>query len=213
MRIYIVRHGETKANEEGRLQGWSNDELNAFGVELAELTGKALTGIHFDAAYSSPLIRAKSTAEIILKESGNDCDIITDDRLKEIYLGSFEGKKFRPGECEVDRNLMKNFFEDPLNAECFPGGECTKDVMVRAVEFFNELVSKDYENVLVTTHGCTLRSMLNSLYDDPSDFWHGHVPYNCCVNVVNAENGSMTLEQDDVILYDKKLCKDRFNKY
>ena len=210
MKIYIVRHGETKSNAEGRLLGWSNGPLNDMGIYLANQTGKAMKGIRFDAAFSSSLDRAYKTAEIILTESGNDCPIQIDDRIKEIHMGDCEGKKFKPGECEIDPLLAKAFFAYPEPSTEFPNGESIADVMERCQAFLKELAAKDYENVLVATHGCALRCMLNFLYDNPSDFWHGHVPYNCCVNIVEAKDGKLTLTGDDVILYDKSLCIDRY---
>ena len=82
MQFYIVRHGETKANVDGYLQGWSNDPLNENGIRLAVITGQAMKDIKFDYCISSPLIRARETAEIILRESGNEILIQTDDRIK-----------------------------------------------------------------------------------------------------------------------------------
>jgi len=213
MRIYIVRHGETKSNEQGRLQGWTNDQLNDMGVLLAKETGKAMKKIRFDAVFSSSLVRAYNTAEIILRESGNNNTIVIDDRVKEINMGNFEGKKFKPGECEVDPAAVKQFFIDPIATHGFPNGESVRDVMVRSQEFLKEVAKKDYETVLVATHGCALRCMLNFLYENPSDFWHGHVPYNCCINVVEAKDGKLQLVDDDVILYDKNLCVDRYAKF
>ena len=212
MKIYIIRHGETNSNKEGRLQGWSDDKLNDFGILLADQTGKAMKGMKFDAVFSSSLSRAKKTAEVILENIGSTREIIIDDRIKEINMGTFEGKKFKPGECEVDPVLVKKFFADPIHAPAYPGGESVIEVMARTQEFLKELSTKEYETVLVSTHGCALRCMLNFLYDDPSDFWHGHVPYNCCINVVEASNGSLKLIEDDIILYDKSLCVDRYGK-
>ena len=59
MRIYIVRHGETDANNKAYLQGWSDDPLNENGRMLAELTGQGMKSICFDYCISSPLQRAK----------------------------------------------------------------------------------------------------------------------------------------------------------
>lgn len=64
---------------------------------------------------------------------------------------------------------------------------------------------------MISTHGCALRGMLNWLYINPEDYWHGHVPYNCAVNIVRSENGSVELIADDVILYDRKYCIDRYH--
>ena len=68
-RIYLMRHGQTVDNATGILAGSGTDsELNEIGVEQAEEAGKALDqlGIHFQAAYSSPLKRAQSTAKLVL---------------------------------------------------------------------------------------------------------------------------------------------------
>ena len=55
-----------------------------------------------------------------------------------------------------------------------------------------------------------MRAMLNPLYADPLDFWQGHVPYNCTVNVVKAENGKARLVSADKIYYDASLCVDNY---
>ena len=203
MRIYIVRHGETNANKEGYLQGWSNDPLNENGRRLAEITGRGMKGIRFDCCISSPLIRAKETAEIILKESENDTPVIFDDRIKEINFGVFE-------RTDIRDERINSFLQEPRVDYRFSGGERIVDVMQRTQEFMKELVLRDDDKIyLVSTHGCALRAMLNFLYEDPSDYWHGHVPYNCCVNVVEAHDGNVRLIADDIIYYDQTLVVDR----
>ena len=71
MKIYIIRHGETELNKQGLMQGITDAPLNASGREIAEISGRNMRGIRFDACVSSPLCRARETAEIILRESGN----------------------------------------------------------------------------------------------------------------------------------------------
>jgi broad specificity phosphatase PhoE len=74
MKIYVIRHGETGANKEGRLQGWLDEPLNDLGIKLAVETGEALKGIKFAAAFSSPLIRARpGTLPTALRRSGRGC--------------------------------------------------------------------------------------------------------------------------------------------
>ena len=101
MKIYVIRHGETDANKNGVLQGSSNWPLNDSGIKLAILTGQKMKDIKVDICYSSPLDRALQTASIILKESKNNTKIEIDERISEINMGNYEGKKFRPGENEV----------------------------------------------------------------------------------------------------------------
>ena len=65
MDIYLIRHGETDYNKKKRLQGVTDIPLNAQGIALAEKTAAGLRDISFDRIYTSPLIRARRTAEII----------------------------------------------------------------------------------------------------------------------------------------------------
>ena len=214
MLIYIVRHGETNANVKGYLQGWSNDPLNENGRKLAVTTGQGMRGIKFDYCISSPLVRARETAEIILRESGNNIPVIFEDRIKEINMGDWERKKFRPGEREVDEEQIRLFFTDALAFAGFPGGENMQQVADRTQDFLKELIRRDDgKTYLVTTHGFALRAMLNYLYDDPADFWHGHVPYNCAVNTIEGKNGIGTLIADDKVYYDLGQAVDQYAKF
>ena len=65
MRLYMVRHGETDWNKAKKVQGRAYIPLNAYGRQLAEKTAEGLKDVPFDRIYTSPLIRAKKTAEII----------------------------------------------------------------------------------------------------------------------------------------------------
>ena len=55
--------------------------------------------------------------------------------------------------------------------------------------------------------------MLNFLYEDPDDYWHGHVPYNCCVNIIYVKDGAAALIEEDKIFYDQELVIDRYKKF
>lgn len=216
MELYVIRHGETDGNKNGIMQGWLDLELNEFGRKLAIDTGRALKGkLSFDLAVSSPLSRAKETAELVLRESGNEkTPLLLDDRLKEVFAGEWEGKCFKPGhpdEAALSEEARKALFGNPLTAPRYPGGESIQDVIRRTQEFLNELVKEEkYERVLLSTHGCALRCMLNFLYDDPSDFWQGHIPYNCSISILDAHNGKVSLIESDKIFYDPADCVDRY---
>jgi broad specificity phosphatase PhoE len=217
MQIYIVRHGETESNREGVFQGRTDSKLLESGFELARQTGAALAadGVRFDAAFSSPLSRAWDTARTVLAASGNaDVPLVREDRLLEISMGNYEGKRFRPGEREVDAESVRLFFEDPFAFSGFPGGEDARAVCARTQGFLHELACGAWENVLVSTHGFALRAMLNRLYADPSDFWQGHVPYNCSVSIVDVQpDGAMHLAASDKVYYDPSLRVDRYANY
>ena len=210
MKIYIIRHGETALNEKGVMQGRLDEPLNESGRALAAMTGQAMKalGLKFDRCISSPLKRAKETAEILLSESGNDIPVEYDDRLLEIDFGDLEGKAI----AEMGAEGLR-FFTAPLKHAGFPGGESVRDVIERTQDFLRELIAKDDgKTYLISTHGCAMRAMVNCLRDDPSDFWYGHAPYNCSVTVVETEGSSARITAVDRVYYDKSLIVDRFKR-
>lgn len=206
MKLYIVRHGETETNTLGALQGWIDGALNQNGRDLAVLTGKALRDVRFDACITSPLIRSRETVEIILRESNNDVPVLLDDRIKEISFGDRENTLM----SDMGEEGLR-FLKDPFHTDRFPNGESVRDVCERTQAFLKELIAKDDgKTYLIGTHGCAVRAMLNFLFEDPSDFWQGFVPYNCSVNILTAEGGQVTSFAPDRIYYDPKLIVDHY---
>ena len=129
-------------------------------------------------------------------------------------MGNWERKKFRPGEREVDELEIKKFFTDPFQFTGFPGGETIAQVCERTQDFLKELIRKDDDKTyLVTTHGFALRGMLNFLYEDPIDYWHGHVPYNCAVSIIEGRIGIGKLIADDKVYYDLGQAVDQYAKF
>ncbi len=208
MNIYILRHGETVLNANGVLQGRLNESLNQNGRNLAAMTGKAMKGIHFDYCISSPLNRAKETAEIILRESGNDISYSIDDRVIEVNFGDMEGKKI------TDMEDGLKFYFDAFHFAGFPNGETIQDVCSRTQEFLKELIAKDDgKTYLISTHGCAMRGMINYLSENPADYWFGHAPYNCSFTIVEAEGGNAHITDIDKVYYDTSLIVDHFKKW
>ena len=210
MKIYIVRHGETSFNKEHKMQGVTDTPLNEYGIKLAELTGDNMKGIKFDACFSSPLDRAHQTAKIILSHSNNNTKIEFDDRLKEINLGIYEGKSFDVNNLEIPLVKLLLFRYNAFLPRRFKDGETAFEVCERTQEFLQELSQKNYENVLVSTHGLAMRAMLNKLYKHSFNFWQGRVPYNCEVNIVEVKDNKMTLIEKDKVYYDKSLIKNNY---
>lgn len=90
MLIFLVRHGQTDWNLEGRFQGQVDIPLNENGVLQAREAGKALKGFGLARVVSSPLRRARVTGELIAQICGAEFSG-TDERLIERHLGSYEG--------------------------------------------------------------------------------------------------------------------------
>src|SRR5262249_52425940 len=89
--LVVVRHGQTDWNIEGRFQGQLDIPLNAAGRKQAEDLRHRLSGLDFDATFSSPLRRAVETAQII----AGSLPIRADERLTEIHHGYWQGKTKR----------------------------------------------------------------------------------------------------------------------
>ena len=103
--IYLVRHGQTDWNVEKRLMGLTDISLNESGILQAKLLGKEASQLKIDRIFSSNLLRAKETAEIINKFI--NVDISLDERLKELNYGVIEGKILKEisSECWDQFNL------------------------------------------------------------------------------------------------------------
>lgn len=135
--IYLVRHGQTDWNLEGRNQGQTDIELNETGIQQAKDTATQLLGIKFDAVFSSPLKRALKTCQIIYPGK-----IIIDERLKERCNGELEGKVNPKGIVNFNDPNETRYGIEPLSF--------FKD---RLKQFW-DFIRKDYQNknVLVVTH-------------------------------------------------------------
>ena len=111
MILYIVRHGQTKWNVQKRLQGASDTDLNENGIALAKVTGEALKEVPFSCCFTSPLKRARETAELVLGERKNIVPVYPDDRIREISFGVWEGQD----STLLPQEMLDNFFHHPKN--------------------------------------------------------------------------------------------------
>lgn len=202
MLIYLMRHGETNWNHERRLQGQSDIPLNQRGIELAEKTAEGLRNVSFDAAFSSPLNRALTTARIVI--GGRNIPVVTDDRLKEISFGAGEGTYFDLAK-EDPAHPMHHFFCRPELFKPMEGGETIAQVRARAEEFLRERVfplEGSCRNILIAAHGALNRSLVNKLSGIPDrDFWQIALP-NCAVTTLSLENGELKVLEQSRIYYD-----------
>ncbi|MGN0709350.1 MAG: histidine phosphatase family protein [Anaerovoracaceae bacterium] len=214
MKIYIIRHGETDCNRKSILAGWLDVPLNEKGRELAKITAEALSDVKFDCAFSSPLSRAYETAEIMLRYNSHEAPgIVKDDRLREMYFGSWEGLCFSPDNFELPTKDFNKLYSDPFDFRNAPDGESTRQVCDRTGEFYRELIHREDlkdSTVLVATHGYALRCLLQQLYDDQSFMHEKKVADNCAVNIIEVKDGKSTRTGKNLIYYDKSLS---YNPY
>ncbi|MEF2878037.1 MAG: histidine phosphatase family protein [Blautia sp.] len=200
MKIYVIRHGQTLWNAQGRLQGAADIPLNDNGTRLARITGQALKEVTIFCCFTSPLKRARDTASLILE--GRDVPIFQEERIREISFGEWEGQDM----ASLPQDMLDNFFHHPQNFKAPAGGESFTHLQNRTKMFFHELASReDFQDktILVSTHGCAMRAFLQNVYKDPSleNFWHGKVPPNCGVNIIEINQGKALLLKEDVVFY------------
>ena len=203
MKMYIIRHGQTPWNARKCLQGRSDVDLNENGIHLAELTGAALRDVPFDMAFTSPLIRAKHTAQCIL--AGREVPIVEDARLIEISLGIYEGCCYAEENRQVPQQWIENFFHAPQDYMAAPGGESLDDVERRTRDFMEDICDRKElqdKTILVSTHGCALRGLLNSIRESTrEDYWHGGVSKNCAVSIVTCNRGEKPVLVEENHIY------------
>lgn len=201
MIIYLMRHGETEWNRAGRLQGQSDIPLNEFGIELAEKTAEGLQDVHFDAAFSSPLQRALVTARIVVGK--RNVAVETDDRLKEIHFGAYEGKSFGAGQPDGTHPLARPESYVPAG-----GGESIGEAKARARAFLEDRLlpmEGKADNVLIVAHGAINRCILNMISGIPDrDFWKISLP-NCAVSVLLLEGGQFRVLEESKVYYDSNI--------
>lgn len=146
--IYFMRHGETDYNQEKRLQGHLDIPLNETGIAQANEALEYSKQLKLDEIYSSPLSRAKQTADII--NSFHKVKITTDDRLKEICMGNLQGTLLSDL-SEEDRDLSFSHLEHF-------GGESTAEFNFRVESFFKEIENSS-KNILIVAHGGVFRAI------------------------------------------------------
>lgn len=217
MLLYIIRHGETDLNKRGCVQGTIEEPLNENGIALTVLTGKGLADVAFDYVISSPLGRAQMTAKIILDENRHPAPPVElDPRIIEIDWGSWDALccTAENNELPVPREEYFRMYSDPFRFEGAPDGESIRDVCARTESFYQDLIRREElqdKTILISTHACASRAILRNVYEDKEDFWHGRVPYNCSVNIVQVKDGKSTLLEEDKVFYDHELCKNPYD--
>jgi broad specificity phosphatase PhoE len=176
--LYLVRHGETAWNRRGLYQGTTDVPLSAEGRTQAETLAAALREVDFDAAYTSPLRRARETAETVLR--GRGVPLVEVPELRELSYGLWQGRGMEPaGRCSP--GLEWRWREDPWSVR-FPGGETLEEVCARAAAALERMrAAHPGGTVLVSGHGHLNRVLLIHALGWPRErFWKIEQPNACC---------------------------------
>lgn len=188
IRIYLIRHGQTDWNLKSRLQGQFDIPLNQCGCWQAEQLSKYLRAIGFDRAFSSSLIRAKTTAESILGDRHLELELLP--ALQEVCHGDWEGRL----ESEL-RLLYPHEFHlwetKPLTCRK-PKGESLHQLQTRVIPAWENLVQQcvgdRYRTVLVVSHKFVIQVILCHICGlDLQHFWNFSQD-NCAINIIDYQS-------------------------
>jgi 2,3-bisphosphoglycerate-dependent phosphoglycerate mutase len=162
--LVLVRHGQSEWNLKNLFTGWKDVDLTEAGIAEARAAGRKLKaqGLAFDVAYTSALIRAQRTLDLMLEEMGQGgIPIIRDQALNERDYGDLVGlnkddarKKW--GEEQV--LIWRRSYDVPP-----PGGESLKDTVARALPYYVQHIQPRVlrgERVLISAHGNSLRALI-----------------------------------------------------
>lgn len=154
--LYLVRHGQTDWNVSKTIQGQLDIPLNKKGEEQAEELRRELESIHFDALFSSDLLRAKRTAELLNLE--RQLVLETTMALRERAFGTYQGKQMDEAHDKI-YHLLENYKNHPHLSES--GVETNEAMVSRALTFIREIsVAYPSQTVLLVTHGGLMRTLL-----------------------------------------------------
>ncbi len=175
--LWLIRHGETDWNREGRWQGWRDVPLNATGLAQAEAMAERLAGagVAFGALYASPLRRALQTAQPTAHRLG--LEIRIDERLREIHQGAFEGLTH----AEIAQRFaaeLEAIRRAPALASA-PGGETVTQVAARVRAAADDIARRHGgQTVLVFGHGLALATLYCQANAIPLDEVARYIPTN-----------------------------------
>jgi probable phosphoglycerate mutase len=172
-RLLLVRHGETDWNRQTRFQGRIDVPLNDNGRQQAQMAGEFLKDVPLDFAFSSPMVRPKETAEIILKYHPA-VQLQLDDGLREISHGLWEGKL----EAEIEQTYpgeLHRWRTMPAEIQ-MPEGENLQQVWERSVAAWQSIlasVENQRATGLVVAHDATNKVLLCHILGlGPKHFWN-----------------------------------------
>ena len=151
----MARHGETDWNRESRFQGHADTTLNEAGRQQARALAERLRTEQIEAVYTSPLLRARETAEIVASVLGLPVEAV--EGLQEVDVGTWSGLT----RGEIEQRFPDGFRRWLEFEHGWDGGESYENLGTRVLAVLVELASHHPgERVLVVTHGGPMRAAL-----------------------------------------------------
>ncbi len=201
--IMLVRHGQTKWNAEEIFRGRTEIELDETGIKQAELLAEYLSDIKIEAIYSSPLMRAKKTAEMVASRHRLDVQIAPG--LVDLDFGKWAGLTLKEVESGY-KELFNQWASTPHLAE-IPAGESLDDVRGRVTRVVDEVIARHNGTVVLVTHRAVNKVLICALLGlDDSHFWN--IRHDTCgLTTFIYENRRFVLNEHNNTCFLKPLQK------
>ncbi len=182
-KFILLRHGETSANKEHLLQGWYNAcGLNENGRAQASYAAEYLKDCHIDKAYTSDLIRAVETVEIVMKYHP-DVELNKTQELREWNCGIYDGTS-QLMLAREHPEVLKVFSSEAGNI-AMPGGESRMQFQKRIEEFFTRIALENIgKTILICTHGGTTQRIFRMAAGAVKDENRLPLPANASVGII-----------------------------
>jgi len=203
--IYIIRHAESAGNSEGKLCGHINVDISEEGAKQLEYLAERFKNIKIDKIFTSPLLRAKKTAEAVNKHHG--LEITEDDGLIELYCGILDGMKWTQIKSDYPEHY-RIWREEPYNFAP-PEGESQQHLCDRFCDAVLRLGREnDGKAIALSTHGGALRTFICRLGGQPlTELAAVPIVENTGVLHVRYEDGALTLiDGPDASHLPEELC-------
>ena len=154
--LWLIRHGQTDWNVEGRYMGHADIPLNMVGIQQAEDLRRTLQNESFDVLFSSDLLRARMTAEALNIQFGLEVRI--DSRLREINQGEWEGHLIEDIKKRYQDSTGVNLKAVSIRP---PKGETVVEVATRMADAANDICeSFSGQRVLLVSHGLAVATLI-----------------------------------------------------
>ncbi|XP_047308466.1 probable 2-carboxy-D-arabinitol-1-phosphatase [Impatiens glandulifera] len=181
-RVVLVRHGQSTWNEEGRIQGSSDfSVLTQKGEFQAETSRQMLADYSFDVCFSSPLARAKRTAEVIWGARRED--IVTEFDLREIDLYSFQGLLKHEGKAKFGA-AYGQWQRDAANFK-IDGHYPLRELWARAMSCWMKILTHESSSVLVVAHNAVNQALVATAIGLNTEYFRTLLQSNCGVSVLD----------------------------
>ena len=191
LRIYLIRHGETEWNKEGRLQGNSDVKLSAEGIRQAQLLAEHVPFHNVDAIYSSDLSRAVETAKLLAAKF--NLPVNTTPQLREINFGDWEGESISDLAKEHPKSFGR-FFTAPERCHP-PNGETFLEAQARVMNVIRDVIAEhDNQNVVIVSHGAVNRLIIGAALDMPIHKMWAISQFNTALNILRVADGGFVVE-------------------